>query len=52
MYKILTCNFLQPSHDEQIVLMLGSSCHMLSDSTYPANHLGLGPDGSIRMLFM
>ena len=38
---------MQPSHDEQIVLMIGSSCHMLSDSTCLTGHFDLSPVGSM-----
>ena len=40
---LCTCNFLQPSHDEQISLMLDSACHVLSDDTCLADHFHLDP---------
>ena len=41
-----TCNFLLPSHDEQISLMLDNTCHMLSDDTCLTDHFHLDPVGS------
>ena len=41
-----TCNFLQPSHDEQISLMLGNACHVLSDDTCLTDHFYLDPVGN------
>ena len=46
-YNNLTCSFLQPGHDELISLMLGSSCHMISDSTCPIDHYDLDPVGKV-----